>query len=62
MQVVKCVVLASPAHIKDQFWSYMLAEAQKKDYKDILENKGKFLLVHAPTGHKYVLLIVCCCC
>lgn len=40
--------------VQDQFFSYMMAEAQKKEYRDIIENKGKFLLVHAPSGHKYV--------
>ena len=44
--VVKCVILASPGFVKDQFHEYMFAEAVKQDIKLLLENKPKFLLVN----------------
>lgn len=43
--VVKCILIASPGFVKDQFMDYMLAEAVKQDIKILLENKSKFLLV-----------------
>ena len=43
--VVKCILIASPGFVKDQFMDYMLAEAVKQDIKVLLENKSKFLLV-----------------
>ena len=42
---MKCVLIASPGFVKDQFYEYMFAEAIKQDIKVILENKPKFLLV-----------------
>lgn len=43
--VVKCILIASPGFVKNQFMDYMLAEAVKQDIKVLLENKSKFLLV-----------------
>lgn len=43
--MVKCILIASPGFVKDQFYEYMLAEAIKQDIKVLLENKSKFLLV-----------------
>jgi len=48
--LVKCVILASPGFVKDQFMDYMIQQAVKSDNKIILENKSKFLLVHASSG------------
>ena len=42
-------------HFQDQFFEYLYAEAIKLDNKVLLENKSKFLLVHASSGHKQVL-------
>ena len=42
---MKCILIASPGFVKDQFMDYMLAEAVKQDIKVLLENKSKFLLV-----------------
>lgn len=53
--LVKCVILASPGFVKDQFMDYMIQQAVKFDNKVILENKSKFLLVHASSGFKHSL-------
>jgi protein pelota len=55
--VVKCVVVASPGFVKDQWMTYALAEAQRRGGDDgsglrtILENRAKFVLAHASSGH-----------
>lgn len=53
--LVKCIILASPGFVKDQFMDYMIQQAVKSDNKVILENKSKFLLVHASSGFKHSL-------
>jgi len=54
-KVVKCVLLASPAHIKNDFFAYLIAEAQRTNNREILENKSKFLLCHSSSGFKHSL-------
>jgi len=54
-EVVKCVLIASPGFVKDQFFDYMIQQAVKTDNKVILENKSKFMLVHASSGFKHSL-------
>jgi protein pelota len=53
--VIKCLIVASPGFIKDQFVEHLFAEAVKTDNKVLLENKPKFLLVHSSSGHKHSL-------
>lgn len=53
--VVKCVLVASPGFVKDQFISYLYKEAVRQDNKILLENRPKFMLVHSSSGHKYSL-------
>ncbi|XP_022093296.1 protein pelota homolog [Acanthaster planci] len=53
--VVKCVLVASPGFVKDQFCEFMFQEAIKLENKVLLENKPKFLLVHSSSGHKHAL-------
>lgn len=53
--VVKCILIASPAFVKDAFFEYMIQQATKSDIKIILENKSKFMLVHASSGFKHSL-------
>ncbi|KAG7492190.1 hypothetical protein MATL_G00011820 [Megalops atlanticus] len=53
--VVKCVLVASPGFVKDQFTSYLFREAVRQDCKILLENRPKFMLVHSSSGHKYSL-------
>ncbi|GFT04209.1 protein pelota homolog [Nephila pilipes] len=53
--IVKCVLIASPGFVKDQFYEYMMQMALKADNKIILENKGLFVLVHSSSGFKHSL-------
>lgn len=53
--VVKCVLIASPGFVRDQFYDYMFQQAVKMDYKLLLDNKSKFMLVHASSGFKHSL-------
>lgn len=53
--VVKCVLLASPGFVKDQCYDYICQQAVKLDIKAILDNKSKFMLVHASSGFKHSL-------
>ncbi|XP_037090933.1 LOW QUALITY PROTEIN: protein pelota-like [Pollicipes pollicipes] len=55
LDVVKCVLVASPGFVKDQFAEYMWQTAFKTDNKQLLESKSKFLLVHASSGFKHSL-------
>eukprot|EP00112_Aurelia_sp_Birch-Aquarium-sp1_P023246 Seg685.2 transcript_id=Seg685.2/GoldUCD/mRNA.D3Y31 product="Protein pelota" protein_id=Seg685.2/GoldUCD/D3Y31 len=53
--VVKCVLIASPGFVKDQFCEYMFNQAAKLDQKVLLDNKHKFVLTHASSGFKHSL-------
>ncbi|KAK0086636.1 hypothetical protein PV325_002812 [Microctonus aethiopoides] len=53
--IVKCVIIASPGFVKDQFFEYTMQQASKTDNKVLLENKSKFVLVHASSGFKHSL-------
>ncbi|KAK7087533.1 protein pelota-like [Littorina saxatilis] len=53
--VVKCILIASPGFVKDQFAEYMLNQAVKQDLKVLTENRSKFVLVHASSGFKHSL-------
>lgn len=53
--VIKCVILASPGFVREQFFEFMNAEAVRRDIKVLMENKSKFILVHSSSGHKHSL-------
>lgn len=53
--IVKCVIIASPGFVKDQFFEYMMQQAIKTDNKLLIDNKSKFLLVKASSGFKHSL-------
>ncbi|XP_054290265.1 protein pelota [Macrosteles quadrilineatus] len=53
--IVKCVLIASPGFVRDQFYEFMIQEAVKTDNKLLLDNKSKFLLVHSSSGFKHSL-------
>ncbi len=55
LSVVKCILVASPGFVKDQFISYLFKEAVRQDCKLLLENRSKFMVVHSSSGHKYSL-------
>lgn len=53
--VIKCVIIASPGFVKDQYSDYMFSQAVKLEQRAIIENKSKFLLVHSSSGFKHSL-------
>ena len=53
--VVKCVLIASPGFVRDEFYEYMFQQAIKLDIKVLLENKSKFMLIHSSSGFKHSL-------
>lgn len=57
--IVKCVLVASPGFVKEQFFDYIFRQAAKNDNKVLLDNKGKFLLVHSSSGFKHSLRGTC---
>ncbi|XP_030759383.1 protein pelota [Sitophilus oryzae] len=54
-EIVKCILIASPGFVRDQFFEYMFQMAVKTDNKVLLENKSKFMLVHSSSGFKHSL-------
>ncbi|KRZ56589.1 Protein pelota -like protein [Trichinella nativa] len=52
--VVKCVLIASPGFLRDQFFAYLYSEDSSKN-EVLLNNKSKFILVQSTTGHKHAL-------
>ncbi|ELR12906.1 translation factor pelota, putative [Acanthamoeba castellanii str. Neff] len=54
-EIIKCVIIASPGFVREQFFEYMNAEAIRRDIKLLIEHKSKFVLVHSSSGHKHSL-------
>ena len=53
--VVKCVLVASPGFLKDDWWRHAMDEAARAQEKALLKNRAKFMLCHASSGHKRAL-------
>mmetsp|Transcript_18425 Transcript_18425/g.52016 ORF Transcript_18425/g.52016 Transcript_18425/m.52016 type:complete len:376 (-) Transcript_18425:1195-2322(-) len=53
--VVKCVLIGSPGYVKDDYYKFMMQQAQQREIKAILENKSVFVLSHASSGHMQAL-------
>ncbi len=49
---IKCILIGSPGFTKDDFFTYLTAEANRSDNRVFIENKAKFVLCHASSGHK----------
>lgn len=52
---IKCVLCASPGYTKDEFFKYAMEECVRRDDRPLMENKGKFVLCKASSGHKHAL-------
>mmetsp|Transcript_40605 Transcript_40605/g.86486 ORF Transcript_40605/g.86486 Transcript_40605/m.86486 type:complete len:420 (-) Transcript_40605:184-1443(-) len=52
---IKVCLLGSPGFQKDDFFKYMLAESVRREDRPLIENKGKFVLCHASSGHKHAI-------
>ncbi|KAG9447440.1 hypothetical protein H6P81_013568 [Aristolochia fimbriata] len=54
-KVVRCAVIASPGFTKDQFYNYLMLEAERQQLRNIIENKSHIILSHATSGYKHSL-------
>lgn len=52
---VKVVLVGSPGFIKDDFFAYAMQESVRREDRPMIENKAKFVLCHASSGHKHAL-------
>lgn len=52
---IKCVIIASPGYVKDDFWKFFLEEAVRREDRPFILNKSKFILTRASSGHKHAL-------
>ena len=52
---IKVILLASPGFTKDDFFQYLNTEAVRRDDKPFVQNKSKFVLCKASSGHKHAL-------
>lgn len=52
---VKCVLLASPGFVKDDFYQYLVTQSIRRDDRPLIEHKSKFVLCKASSGHKHAL-------
>lgn len=52
---IKCVLLGSPGFVKDDFFTYLCEQAIRQEDRPFIENKGKFVLCHASSGHKHAV-------
>jgi protein pelota len=54
-EVCKCVVIASPGFVKDEFHKFMMAETQRRGLRAFQENRSIFILCHSSSGHKHAV-------
>ena len=52
---IKCCLLGSPGFVKDDLWKYMLEQMVRRDDRALIQNKSKFILCKASSGHKHAL-------
>ncbi|GJS43559.1 protein PELOTA 1 [Tanacetum coccineum] len=57
-KVVRCAVIASPGFTKDQFHRRLMSEAEKRDLRNIIENKSHIILVPSNSGYIHSLIEV----
>jgi protein pelota len=52
---IKCLLIGSPGFVNADFYQYLLAESVRRDDRPFIENKSKFVLCKASSGHKHAL-------
>uniref|UniRef100_A0A6S8X182 Protein pelota homolog n=1 Tax=Chaetoceros debilis TaxID=122233 RepID=A0A6S8X182_9STRA len=52
---IKCVLTASAGYLRDDWFQYMLEQSVRRDDRPFIENKSKFVLCKASSGHKHAL-------
>ncbi|KAI1711768.1 eRF1 domain 1 domain-containing protein [Ditylenchus destructor] len=55
IDAIKCVIVASPGFLKEQFLEFLMEYAEKEGLKNLIAQKGKFLLAHSSSGFKHAL-------
>jgi protein pelota len=55
---VKVVLVASPGFLKDEFSDWMWAEVVRREFRELIEHRPKFMLLHSATGFKHSLIEV----
>jgi protein pelota len=55
MDIVKCVIIASRGFLRDQFYTHLLAVAEKQNKKFSGTDQSKFVIVHSSSGFKHSL-------
>ena len=45
----------SPGFLKDDFYSFMLSNAERRQDTALLQNKNKFVRSHASSGYKHAI-------
>lgn len=51
-EVIRCVLVGSPGFLKDDFMKFLNEQAVRRGDMALVQNKSKFLKVHATSGHK----------
>jgi putative translation factor pelota len=52
---VKCILCGSPGYVKDDFYKYLCEQSVRRGDRKLIENKQKFVLCKASSGHKHAL-------
>ena len=52
---IKVIMIGSPGYVKDDFFIYLKEESVRRDDRQLMDNKQKFVLVKASNGHKYAI-------
>ncbi len=54
-EVIKCLVIAGPGFAKDQFREYLDGEAQRREVRSLILNRGKIVVAPASSAYTHVL-------
>jgi protein pelota len=52
---IKCLLVGSPGFVAQDFLQYVHQEAVRREERPFIENKSKFVVCRASSGHKYAL-------
>jgi len=54
---IKCILLASPGFVKDDFFNYLKTESVRNNDRVLIEsnNRNKFVLCRSSSGHKHAI-------
>jgi|TARA_B110000208_G_scaffold162070_1_gene198107 protein pelota len=55
LAAVKCVLIASPGFVKDDFHKFIFAEAASRPVRELFDNRDKFVLCKSANGHLQAL-------